>query len=176
MKLNLISRIKGLNEICLRNKRNLLRGFQLLHLSHLDHPSEGSEEGGQPEDEEGEEDGQAEVQAVVTLHHRHGDLPQSGRQSGDGDCLIGLPLPHYTQRNVQTFLQSKPLPVPLPDWEVEIPEIFIEVEYVEKVEKTGHPNSAEEQHEEGVEQLDHVPVDALTPGRDRRLNICCKNT
>ena len=64
----------------------------------------------------------------------------------------------------------------LSDREVEVPELLVVVEHVEQVEEAGDPHHAEEEHEEGVEELDHVPVDALTPGRDRRLNICCKNT
>ena len=61
------------------------------------------------------------------------------------------------------FFSSEMLPVFLPSRKVEIPEIFIVVEDKEKVEEASEADHAEEQHEEGVEQLDHLPVNALTP-------------
>ena len=38
-----------------------------------------------------------------------------------------------------------------------------EVEDKEEVKEASEANHAEEQHEESVEQLDHLPVNALTP-------------
>jgi len=61
------------------------------------------------------------------------------------------------------FLSSEAVPIFLPSGKVEIPEIFIVVEDKEKVEEASEADHAEEQHEESVEQLDHIPVDALTP-------------
>jgi len=61
------------------------------------------------------------------------------------------------------FFSSKTVPVFLPRWEVEIPEIFIVVEDKEKVKEASESDQAEEQHEESVEELDHIPVNALTP-------------
>ena len=67
------------------------------------------------------------------------------------------------------FFSSKMVPVFLPRWEVEIPEIFIVVEDKEKVEEASEADHAEEQHKESVEQLDHVPVYALTPAKPKIL-------
>ena len=71
--------------------------------------------------------------------------------------------PHFIKQPLKIFFWSKTVPVFLPSWKVEIPEIFIVVEDKKKVEEASEANHAEEQHEESVEQLDHIPVDALTP-------------
>ena len=71
--------------------------------------------------------------------------------------------PHFIKPSLQIFSWSKTVPVFLPCWEVEIPEIFIVVEDKEKVEEASEADHAEEQHEESVEQLDHLPVNAFTP-------------
>ena len=76
-----------------------------------------------------------------------------------------LRLPHF----IQIYFSSKTVPVFLASWEVEIPEMFIVVEYKEKVEEASESDQAEEQHEERVEQLDHFPVNALTPAGQQKI-------
>ena len=76
--------------------------------------------------------------------------------------------PHLILSNV-LFFSSETLPVFLPSRKVEIPEIFIVVEDKEKVEEASEADHAEEQHKESVEQLDHVPVYALTPAKPKYL-------
>ena len=77
--------------------------------------------------------------------------------------------PHFIKQPLKIFFWSKTVPVFLPSWKVEIPEIFIEVEDKEKVKEAREANHAEEQHEESVEQLDHLPVNALAPVRQQNI-------
>ena len=77
--------------------------------------------------------------------------------------------PHLIKPSLQICFSSKTVPVFLASREVEIPEMFIVVEDKEKVEEASEPDQAEEQHEESVEQLDHLPVNALAPVRQQNI-------
>ena len=77
--------------------------------------------------------------------------------------------PHFIKQPLKIFFWSKTVPVFLASREVEIPEMFIVVEDKEKVEEASEPDQAEEQHEESVEQLDHLPVNALAPVRQQNI-------
>ena len=45
------------------------------------------------------------------------------------------------------------------------------VEAVEEIDEGEHPDHGEEEHHHGVEELDHVPVDALTPNTNTRVAL-----
>ena len=47
--------------------------------------------------------------------------------------------------------------------EIIVPHLLVKIEQVEEIDEGEHPDHREEEHHQGVEELDHVPVHALVP-------------
>jgi len=66
---------------------------------------------------------------------------------------------------------SKSISISSANRKVEIPEFFIEIKNIKQIAEDSKSNGAEEQHEKGVEQLDHIPIYAFIPEVKER-NFC----